>query len=315
MTGELTCEEWLQIIREAGELGVLTVTFSGGEPLIRPDLPMLINEASSVGIYPVLSTNASLISRNTARELACAGLRFAHVSFCAGDAEAYGRMTGSHNKFAAALNGLRHLKGQDIYVRLKTVLMPGNLDQIHGVLDLAMKEGVDEVHLAPYRMTHLSPGGSSLLLRRNDFWQIEADVDLWKRRTNSTMPIRIPNPEKEKLAWNGAGEIVRCGGIKAEMTVLPDGRITLCEVLRDRPEFIVGHALHDGILGAWLSRRPEEVLEGMIDKAEEPCRSCAHLSGCRTGCFSLSMACGGSPWSADPRCWKSNYSGNPFVGL
>jgi MoaA/NifB/PqqE/SkfB family radical SAM enzyme len=58
------------------------------------------------------------------------------------------RLTGSHNKFAAALNGLLHLKGQDIYVRLKTVLMPGNLDQIHGVLDSAMNEGVDEVHLA-----------------------------------------------------------------------------------------------------------------------------------------------------------------------
>src|SRR2546421_95929 len=45
-TAELSTDEWKRVIREAADLGILQIGFSGGEPLARRDLPDLIRAAS-----------------------------------------------------------------------------------------------------------------------------------------------------------------------------------------------------------------------------------------------------------------------------
>src|SRR5579862_5862691 len=54
---ELTTAEWLRVIQEASELGVLHVLFSGGEPLLRKDLPTLVAQAHDYGMYTNLVTS------------------------------------------------------------------------------------------------------------------------------------------------------------------------------------------------------------------------------------------------------------------
>jgi radical SAM protein with 4Fe4S-binding SPASM domain len=312
--GELTDDEWGQVISTAGDLGVVSVTFSGGEPLLRPGLPDLVGLTTARGMYPVLSTNASLIDRTTAERLTDGGLRFAHVSLVSATGDGHATLTGRRGWFTRALDGIGHLLDRGVYVRLKMVLLPGNVGQVPQLLDLADSLGVQEVHLAPYRLTHLAPGGASLLLTPEMLTTVATGLDQWRRRTGSGLAVVAPDEGEERLSWSGAGEIVRCGGVKQELTVLPDGRITVCEVLRDRPEFVLGHVLRDGLQGVWQSSRPEQVMEERAAAAVGPCRGCEHLPVCGTGCFSLSLACGGLATGADPRCWKAEYDDNPFRG-
>lgn len=311
---ELTDDEWRQVIRGAGELGVVGVTFSGGEPLLRPGTPELVAEATAAGLYPILSTNASLIDAAMADRLAGGGLRFAHVSLVSPTPDGHAALAGRRGWFARAVEGIGHLLAREVYVRLKTVLLPGNVDQVPELLDLAAGLGVQEVHLAPYRLTHLAPAGSSLLLTPAMLATVADGVARWRERSDADLVVMSPDPGEADLAWSGPGEIVRCGGVKQELTVLPDGRITVCEVLRDRPEFVLGHVLRDGLLGVWQSPRPEQVMADRLADAVGPCGGCEHLAVCGTGCFALSLACGGSATGADPRCWKAQYDGNPFRG-
>jgi pyrroloquinoline quinone biosynthesis protein E len=312
MPGELSDDEWCEVIRSAGRIGVVGITFSGGEPLTRPGLPRLIAEASRAGIFPILSTNASLIDRDVARDLAAAGLPFAHVGLSAASGTSFDLVTGRRGWRDRAVAGVRHLHAEGIYVRLKTVLMPTTVDEVPSVLDLASDLGVDEVHLAPYRLTHLAPAGPCLLLTPEQIASVQATVQRWRAATGSALEIRTPDPQEERLAWSNPQDVVRCGGVKEELTVLPDGAVTLCEVLKDRPEFVLGHALRDGLMAIWQSPRPEQVVAEAAGRASGACRSCEHLAGCGTGCFSLSLACGGESSSPDPRCWRSTYPGNPF---
>lgn len=312
MPGELSDDEWCAVIRSAGEIGVVSITFSGGEPLTRPGLPRLIGEATAAGIYPILSTNASLITDGVADDLAAAGLRFAHVGLSAADAGCSDRVTGRRGWFERAVAGIRHLAGEGIYVRLKSVLTPTTIAQVPAILELATALEVDEVHLAPYRLTHLAPAGSCLLLTPEELTTAVDAVEQWQEATGSALVIRAPVPEQERLAWSDERDIVRCGGVKQELTVLPDGAITLCEVLKDRPEFVLGHVLHDGLLAVWQSPRPEQAVTEARLRATGSCRSCEHLPVCGTGCFSLSLASGGTASSPDPRCWKASYQDNPF---
>lgn len=312
MPGELGDDDWCDVIRSAGEIGVVSITFSGGEPLMRPGLSRLIAQASAAGIYSVLSTNASLIDSAAARDLAGAGLRFAHVGLSAATTAVYDRVSGRRGWHDRAVAGIGHLTSEGVYVRLKMVLLPTNVDEVPAVLELATALGVSEVHLAPYRLTHLAPAGSSLLLAPEEIESVAGAVHQWRATTGSSLVIRSPVPEQERLAWSCEDDIVRCGGVKQELTVLPDGAITLCEILKDRPEFMLGHVLRDGLLGVWQSDRPEQVIVEAAQRAAGPCRSCEHLPNCRTGCFSLSIAFGGAASSPDPRCWKAEYLNNPF---
>src|SRR5580692_11211534 len=71
---ELTTEEWKRVIDEASELGVLHVLFSGGEPLLRSDLPDLVIHARAAGLYTNLITSAVGLTRARAEVLKAAGL-------------------------------------------------------------------------------------------------------------------------------------------------------------------------------------------------------------------------------------------------
>src|SRR5579859_7773995 len=50
ISSELTTEEWKRVIDEASNLGVLHILFSGGEPLLRKDLPELVAAARNAGL-------------------------------------------------------------------------------------------------------------------------------------------------------------------------------------------------------------------------------------------------------------------------
>ena len=54
---ELTTEEWLRVLRQARELGAVQLGISGGEPLMRDDVEIMVAEASRLGYYVNLITS------------------------------------------------------------------------------------------------------------------------------------------------------------------------------------------------------------------------------------------------------------------
>src|SRR2546429_9324318 len=60
---ELTTEEWKKVLTELGEIGVLQIHFSGGEPTARKDLVKLVQHATDVGLYTNLITSAVLLTK------------------------------------------------------------------------------------------------------------------------------------------------------------------------------------------------------------------------------------------------------------
>src|SRR5215468_9582135 len=71
---ELATADWERVLNQAGEMGVMHVGFSGGEPLIRNDLTALVAAARAAGLYSNLITSAVGLSRVRAEELKRAGL-------------------------------------------------------------------------------------------------------------------------------------------------------------------------------------------------------------------------------------------------
>ncbi|HHI97436.1 MAG TPA: radical SAM protein, partial [Thermodesulfatator atlanticus] len=73
---ELTTKEGFSLLEDLAQFGSPVILFSGGEPLMRPDILDLIHKAVSLGMRAVLSTNGVLIDRALAKELKKLGLSY-----------------------------------------------------------------------------------------------------------------------------------------------------------------------------------------------------------------------------------------------
>ena len=94
----LSYEEIERIVRALAPTGVRSVRITGGEPLVRQDLPELVRRVASIpGVDDVaLTTNARLLPRY-AGALAAAGLGRINVSLDSVDREVFAEMTrGDH---------------------------------------------------------------------------------------------------------------------------------------------------------------------------------------------------------------------------
>src|SRR5271170_1583433 len=98
-TDELGTAEWERVLGEAAALGVVQAHFSGGEPLLRADLPQIVRRARDLGLYTNLSTGGTLFDEKIGTALRDAGLDSLQVSIQDADAEHSDRMAGGAPSF------------------------------------------------------------------------------------------------------------------------------------------------------------------------------------------------------------------------
>lgn len=103
----LSFEEIEKLVRIFAHLGVAKLRITGGEPLVRAELPVLIGQLAHIeGIHDIaLTTNGSLLA-SRARDLAGAGLRRLTLSLDSLDAEVFARLNGTAFPLDRVLEGL-----------------------------------------------------------------------------------------------------------------------------------------------------------------------------------------------------------------
>ena len=137
----LTRQQWLsfdeieRLSRIFIQLGVSKLRITGGEPLLRPDLPDLIARLIKLeGIDDLaLTTNGALLSR-MAGDLAAAGLHRVTVSLDSMDEEVFSHMSGGRGSLAQVLEGIEVAASHGLGIKINTVVQRGIND--HTLLDL-----------------------------------------------------------------------------------------------------------------------------------------------------------------------------------
>ncbi|HEX5138567.1 MAG TPA: radical SAM protein [Planctomycetota bacterium] len=141
------------------DLGVLGVGVTGGEPLLRPDTVDVIRHGVKRGLLMHLNTNGTLVTEETARALADAGLASVNLSLDGPDAETHDRLRGRPGSFARVLRAAARLLSvprRPYRVALTCALGPGNADGVDALLARARDMGVDRVGFLP---VHTPAGG------------------------------------------------------------------------------------------------------------------------------------------------------------
>jgi cyclic pyranopterin phosphate synthase len=130
---ELPLEDIREILRVAAGLGMRSVKFTGGEPLIREDILDIVR-AVPEGLESSMTTNGILLA-GYARDLKDAGLSRINVSLDSLDPECYREITG-HDRLSDVLLGIEAALGAGLTpIKLNMVILKGvNEDEVEAFL-------------------------------------------------------------------------------------------------------------------------------------------------------------------------------------
>ncbi len=141
---ELSTAQGLDLIDDLAGFGAPVLLFSGGEPLVRKDLPELAEYAVKKGMRAVISTNGTLITPTMARTLKEIGLSYVGISLD-GMQEVNDRFRGVKGAFAAALEGIRNCQAAGIKVGLRFTINKFNVNEIPAIFDLLEEMAIPRV--------------------------------------------------------------------------------------------------------------------------------------------------------------------------
>ena len=152
---ELSATEGKNLIDDLAEFGVPVILFSGGEPLVRKDLPELAGYAVKKGMRAVISTNGTLITPQTARTLKDIGLSYIGISLDGMEA-INDRFRGVKGAFKSALEGIENCKKAGIKVGLRFTINKSNAGQIPEIFKLL--EEMDIPRVCFYHLVYAGRG-------------------------------------------------------------------------------------------------------------------------------------------------------------
>jgi len=299
---ELSTSEWLRVLQEGRAMGAVQCGFSGGEPLLRDDLELLVAEAHQLGYYTNLITSGVGLTEARAARLKLAGLDHVQLSFQDSTREINDLVTRSKT-FGLKQQVAHIIKSHGWPMVINVVIHRLNIEHIGRIIEMAAELGAEYLELANtqyYSWAHVNR--DQLLPTREQLVRAEQETDRWREKLGDKMRIFFVSPDyheaKPKKCMNGWGNIF--------LTITPDGTALPCHTARMLPGLTFPNVRDMGLNEIWFDSDGFNRYRG-TGWMKEPCSSCADkekdLGGCRCQAFLLS----GDANAADPVCPKSSH--------
>jgi hypothetical protein len=194
---ELTTEEWQTILDKAWQAGIPHVTFTGGEPTLREDLPVLIAHAEKNGqVCGLLTDGLKLADKKYLDFLLQTGLD--HILF----------LLQPENE--DSWKALEKIMPEDIFVTTHITVTKENRDSIPAALE----------RLAALGVKSLSLGFTDSQLPMTGFRQRAAELGL-----SLKFDLPVPYSEQNPVSLETAADEVPAGAGRAWLYVEPDGDV------------------------------------------------------------------------------------------
>jgi radical SAM protein with 4Fe4S-binding SPASM domain len=270
----------LDLVRQAADLGVLQFDITGGEPMARDDLTMIVAAIRDAGMVPGLFTNCTLVTPERAVALRRAGLAAIQTSLDACTPELHDEFRGRPGAFRRALAGIEAFREAGVATSVSVSLNRRNAHQVAGIVDLLGRQ------LAlPFRLDHVIPAGRGaaehdpIALSNAEFYALlhpyigDHQQRITKRVCDS------PN-----LATEGRIE-PGCGVGASYMFIKHDGRAALCPTMTEAesPDFAQADLRTMSLAEAW-ERHP--TFRRFRDMQCANAQRCPAGKICRGGCRS-----------------------------
>jgi radical SAM protein with 4Fe4S-binding SPASM domain len=290
--GEQPCDELSTsdaqnvLYKIAREAEVPSVSFTGGEPMLRTDIRELVAYASGIGMWTNLITNGTLLTVDAVRQLRDAGLSSAQVSIEGPNAVVHDSITGVPGSFEKTLNGIAQLKAAGIPVHTNTTVSKANSMHLLEIVPLVRRLGLKRLS-----MNLLIPCGTAQ--NRKELWisysEIGEHIITLRKRAEaegiaflwySPVPMCLFNP-----IAHGFGN-KSCAAITGLLSIDPQGNVIPCSSWR----MPVGSLLKERFKDIWQSTMLMYFKNS--EYAPDTCHACFDFDACKGACPLYWNACG-----------------------
>jgi len=253
---ELSGEQWLDIMTQARDAGMLFAMITGGEPLLHKDFWDIYLGLRKLGVYITLNTNGTTITPEIADRLKENPPLRMQLSLYGSSPEAYEKSTGSAEAFSKAITGLDLLIDRGLEVRPRTILTKDTADDMVNLVPLILSYGapfscgnyvlpvIFENNNNPQKLrlseSELSKYTKVIEDAIKNYYEQHGDprAELKEKikKEYEAAAEKPVDPAREELkehakAIRGATQFNCCAGI-SRFSISYDGLIRLCEISR-----------------------------------------------------------------------------------
>lgn len=253
-------------------------SFTGGEPLIRDDLELLIRHALKEKLSVNLITNATLAVPARAKTLYKSGLRTAQVSIESDNADEHDRVTGRKGAFEETLKGIASLIYAGIEVQTNTTVSRLNRDGAVRLPRFLKKIGISRFAMNLFIPTGRTPNNRDLYLPYADTGAIVEAVRREARREEMTFYWYSPLPHCHyNPIARGLGN-KSCAAMDGLLSVSPSGDVLPCSSYAEP----LGSLLEESFQSIWFSQRAGFFKQK--EYAPSICKECDMFIACQGAC-------------------------------
>ncbi len=278
---ELSLSQIKTIVDQAHSLGALWCLITGGEPLLREDFPEIYLYLKQKGFLVSIFTNATLINEEHIKLFKKYPPRDIEMTVYGVTQDTYEKVSRVKGSFAKFIYGLRLLLENGVRVRLKTMALRSNLDELQQISEFCREKTKDYFRFDPF-----------LHLRFDSDKKRNAEIKNQRLSEEEIVKIEQADPERsgtlEKncdkfilpgLEDGNCNHLFHCGSGNGSFTVSYDGYFRLCSSLW-HPE-----CLYDLKTGSLRQAYEEFVpqVRGMRSSNKEfldKCRKCSIINLC-----------------------------------
>lgn len=301
--GELSTREALEILDQIAQVNPQAVLIlTGGEPLLRRDLPEILSRAHALGFWTVLGSHGGLLNSETAVKLAGAGLKGVGVSLDSLDPQKHDRFRGIPKAWENTVSAMERMKENELPFLIEMTVTCTNRSEIPRMAEFAYQKGATALNI--FFLVPTGRGADLNDLSPQEYEETLTELAGLQERFQGKILINAKcAPHYRRVLWerNPESPFVRTfkgGGCPAGTyycRITPTGEVTPCPYM----PLSVGNLKKTPFQELWGN---SPILKDFRDnKLKGRCGECEFNELC-AGCRCRAYAMTGDYLAEDPSC-------------
>lgn len=286
---DLTPDEIYELIDQMVDFGLLKLNFTGGEPLLNPELINYIMYAKGQIPRITLTTNGSLVVSENALKLKQAGLNMAKISID-GAEEFHDYFRGVNGAYCKAINAIRCFQDAGVEVRVQSTLTNKNTESIIELMRILAELGIPHQTIVP--VCPIGRAGKNMMLSPPEYkkyiYKVYEQVKtLMSEGYKTNFQIRPVFGASElfdglKTSFETLSMKYSCEALLNTMEIQPNGDVVACSFLEEK----IGNIRNNTISEIWNSIEANDLRDLFLgSKRNKDCVGCKKDSLCNGGCL------------------------------